>query len=180
MAEIGLVRFARLALQVSQAVLPAQRTKFRKRQFTQPQLLSVLCLMRYEDWTFREAEVRLCEHTEPRSALQLSSVPDYTTLYRFLARLDPADVAPRVMNEIVRRMPGRWRSPATVAVDATGLAQSAVSSYFIRRVEPFGQPQRTWKHWLKWLAVRGIHIIVCQKALAPTFDEAKAIVANAA
>ena len=48
-------------------------------------------------------------------------------MYRFLPRLDPADVA-RVLNEIVRRMPGRWRSPATVAVDATRLAQAAVST----------------------------------------------------
>jgi hypothetical protein len=48
-----------LALGVSQSVLPAQRTKFSKRQFTQPQLLAVLCLMRYEDWTFREVEIRL-------------------------------------------------------------------------------------------------------------------------
>jgi hypothetical protein len=130
MAEVGLVRFAGLALQVSETVLPAQRTKFSKRQFRQPQLLAVLCLMRYEDWTFREAEVRLGEHAESRSALRLNSVPDYTTLYRFLTRLDPTDVA-RVMNEIVRRMPGRWRSLATVAVDATGLSQAAVSSYFI-------------------------------------------------
>jgi hypothetical protein len=73
-------------------------------------------------------------------------------LYRFLARLDPDDVA-RVMNEIVRRMPGRWRSLATVAVDATGLAQAAVSSYFIRRAQRFGRKQRTRKHWLKWLPV---------------------------
>jgi hypothetical protein len=49
MAEVGLVRFARLTLEVSQIVLPAQRTKFSKRQFTQPQLLTVLCRMRYED-----------------------------------------------------------------------------------------------------------------------------------
>jgi IS5 family transposase len=152
MAEIGLVRFARLALEVSQAVLPAQRTKFSKRLFTQPQLLAVLCLMRYEDWTFREAEVRLSEHSELRSALQLKSVPDYTTLYRFLVRLDPNDID-HAMDEVVRRMPGRRRRRATVGVDATGLAQGAVSSYFIRRVEHFGQPQRTWKHWLKWLTV---------------------------
>lgn len=105
MAEVALVRFGRLALGVGQAVLPAQRTKFSKRLFTQPQLLAVLCLMRYEGWTFREAEVRLSEHSELRSALQLNSVPDYTTLYRFLVRLDPADVA-RVMNQITRRMPG--------------------------------------------------------------------------
>jgi len=41
-------------LKVSQAMLPAQHSKFSKRLFTQPQLLAVLCLMRYEDWTFRE------------------------------------------------------------------------------------------------------------------------------
>jgi hypothetical protein len=46
MAEVGLVRYVRLALEVRQTVLPAQRTKFSKRQFTQPQLLAVLCLMR--------------------------------------------------------------------------------------------------------------------------------------
>jgi len=53
-----------------------------------------------------------------------------------------------------------------VAVDATGLAQTAVSSYFIRRVEHFGQKPRTWKHWLKWLAVVDVErkIIVAQSA----------------
>jgi hypothetical protein len=95
----------------------------------------------------------LSEHAELRSALELPFVPDHTTLYRFLVRLDPNDVA-RVVKEIVRRMPGRWRSPATVAVDATGVAQVAVSSYFIRRMERFGEKQRSRKHWLKWLRFR--------------------------
>ena len=93
MAEIGLVRLARLGLDVSPAVLPSQWTEFSKRQFTQPQLMAVLCLMRYEDWTFRGAEVRLNEHTKLRSALQLNSVRDYTSLYRFLAWLRQDDVA---------------------------------------------------------------------------------------
>ena len=44
--------------------------------------------MRYEDWTFREAESRPGEHRELREALHLRSVSDYTTLYRFLQRLD--------------------------------------------------------------------------------------------
>ena len=43
--------------------------------FTQPQLLAVLCLMRYEDWTFREAEIRLAEHAELRAALDLNRTP---------------------------------------------------------------------------------------------------------
>src|SRR5438445_12258859 len=87
MAEVGLLPFACIALQVSRAVLPRYRSRFSKRQFTQPQLLAILCLMRYEDWTFREAEVRLSEHRELRQVLGLGSVADLTTPYRFLPRL---------------------------------------------------------------------------------------------
>src|SRR6202048_1434302 len=84
MAEVGLLPFARVALQVATQVLPPSPTCFSKHQFTQPQLLAVLCLMRYEDWTFREAEVRLGEHRELRQVLGLVSVPDFTTVYCFL------------------------------------------------------------------------------------------------
>ena len=80
MAEVGLVTFARVALRIGQAALPAYRSKFSKHRFQQPQLLAMLCLMRYEDWTFREAEVRLAAHRELRTALGLDHVPDYTTL----------------------------------------------------------------------------------------------------
>ena len=46
MAEVGLLPFARVALEVATQVLPPYRTRFSKHQFTQPQLLAVLCLMR--------------------------------------------------------------------------------------------------------------------------------------
>jgi transposase-like protein DUF772 len=72
--------------------------------------------MRYEDWTFREAEVRLREHQELRAVLQLPAVPDYTTLYRFLRRLEDdcrkpcvgcgdADAAPLLQPSMVRGSP---------------------------------------------------------------------------
>jgi len=97
MAEIGLVRFARVALEVAEVVLPDYRTKFSKRTFTQPQLLAVLCLMRYEDWTLlRKAEVRLAKHGELRSALGLRKAPDHTMLYRFLRRLDERALVERL------------------------------------------------------------------------------------
>ena len=59
MAELGLIPFARVALQVTTTVLPPDRTRFSKHQFTQPQLLAML---------------------------GLASVPDSATLYRFLKR----------------------------------------------------------------------------------------------
>jgi len=42
MAEVGLVQFARVALDVAQAIVPRYRTTFSEHQFTQPQLLSTL------------------------------------------------------------------------------------------------------------------------------------------
>src|SRR6266705_5386327 len=113
MAEVGLLAFARAASEVVRAVLPPYRTRFSKHQFTQPQLLAVLCLMRYEDWTFREAEVCLREHHELRAALQLPAVPDYTTLYRFLRRLEDDNVD-RGLQETVRRLRRRRRRAVSV------------------------------------------------------------------
>ena len=159
MAEVGLLAFARTAWEVGRAVLPPYRTRFSKHQFTQPQLLAVLCLMRYEDWTFREAEVRLKEHRELCQTLGLKSVPDYTTLYRFLKRLD-GQAIDRAVGETVRRMGGGRGCTgrgACVAVDATGLAQGAVSTYFVRRLHHHGQSALPWRHWLKWLVVADLN-----------------------
>jgi hypothetical protein len=43
-----------------------------------------------------------------------------------------------------------------VAVDATGLAQGAVSTFFVRRLHHHGQKPLPWRHWLKWVVVAGL------------------------
>jgi hypothetical protein len=166
MPEVGLLPFARVALDVAATVLPPYRSRFSKHQFTQPQLLAVLCLMRYENWTFREAEVRLREHGELRRVLQLRSVPDYTTLYRFLQRLDPAKIN-QALGEAARRVKGtRRHRRARVAVDATGLAHGALSSFFVRRMEDHPRGMTRYRHWLKWLLVMDVdrQVILAQRA----------------
>ena len=158
MDEVGLLPFANVRPGASArefALLPRYRSRFSKRLFNQPQLLAILCLMRYEDWTFREAEVRLGEHRELRQALGLASVPDFTTLYRFLQRLDDVTID-KAVGETVRRLRGtrrKSRRKARVAVDATGLAQGAVSTFFVRRMHHHGQKPLPWRHWLKWVVV---------------------------
>src|SRR5260370_26281571 len=120
MPEVGLLSFARVAPDVATTVLPTYRSRFSKHQFTQPQLLAILCLMRYEDWTFREAEVRLREHRDLREVLHLQVVPDYTTLYRFLRRLAEDTIA-RGLGETVRRVRGGRRPRrASAALAGTG------------------------------------------------------------
>ena len=179
MPEIGLLPFARVAMDVATATLPTYRSRFSKHQFTQPQLLAILCLMRYEDWTFREAEVRLREHSELRAVLRLSSVPDYSTVYRFLQRL-PDDTIESALGESVRRLrrsSRRGRRRACVAVDGTGLAQHAVSTYFIRRVEQHTGGKTHYKHFLKWLIVVDVdrQIILAQRARQGPWCDTRAL-----
>ena len=135
MAEVGLLPLARVALQVATQVLPPYRSRFSKQQFTQPPLLAVLCLMRYEDCTFREAEVRLREHHELRAALPLQAVPDYTTLYRFLRRLEDDDVD-RGLQETVRRLRRRRRRAVSAAIDGTGLSHTSSAVWSSMRTGP--------------------------------------------
>src|ERR1051325_2398437 len=129
MAEVGLVQLAKTALKIARAVLPERRSRFSKKQFSQPQLLALLCVMRVEDWTYREAEVRLAEHQELRQALGLDSVPDHTTVYRFLRRLKEEDLA-KALAAVVKRFPRyKGRRSVVAAIDATGLAPGAISTF---------------------------------------------------
>jgi len=138
---VGLGRFAQVALDVAQ-VMPPYRTCFSKRQFSQPQLLAILCFMRYEDWTFRETEVRLSEHGELRRALALASVPDTTPRSSRSCDVSWNPTWSTPSRIVVRRVPGRRRRRTTVAVDATGLAQGAVSTFLVRRMYHHTQQRR--------------------------------------
>jgi hypothetical protein len=163
MKEVGLVPFARVALEVSREVVPAYSHRFSPQRFTQPQLLSILCLMRYEDWTFRAAEVRLAEHGELRRALELQAVPDYSTLFRFMLRLEEQVIA-QVLAEVVRRFQSRHPAPgdakSTVAVDATGLAPGYHQHVF------HSSARATWRR-SHAVALLGQMALGCRYAFAP-------------
>ena len=177
MAEIGLLPFARVALEVAKRVLPPYRSRFGKHQFTQPQLLAVLLLMRYEDWTFREAEVRLGEHRDLREVLLLQNVPDHTTLYRFLKRLED-DTLERGLGETVRRLRrGKTHGRVSAAVDGTGLSPQAVSTYFLRRSEQQNGGKPRYRHYLKWLVVVDVkqQVVLAQQARQGPWVDTRAL-----
>jgi len=172
MPEVGLVRLAATALKIARSVLPARRTRFSKKQFTQPQLLALLCVMRFEDWTYREAEVRLAEHQELRRALELESVPDHTTVCRFLRRLKE-EALTKALAQVVKRFP-RYKGRRTiVAIDATGLAPGAISTFFVHRRHHHSKKPMSWRYWLKWLVVEDVsrHLLLSQTAHAGPVNE---------
>src|SRR3989449_5488348 len=122
-------------------------------QSHQTQLLAILCFMRYEDWTFRETEVRLSEHGELRRALALASVPDYTTLQPFLRRLLEPDLehaledsrASRGAGEAAKANHGGRRCHRACPRRGEHVLSAAHVS-----PHPAALP---WRRWLKWSAV---------------------------
>lgn len=164
MAEIGLVPFACLALRVASAVLPRYRTRFSKQQFTQPQLLALLCLMRYEDWTFREVEVRVHEHRELRRALGCGPCPISPPCTAFCVacrKRFSAKPWPKSRGRSRARAAGRaWRSTA-------GLTHRALSTYYHRVIHPCPEKWPRW-YWLKWLVAVDVdrQLLLAQMAYA--------------
>jgi hypothetical protein len=171
MAEIGLETFARVVRRVGQAVLPSYRNQFSTHCFQQPQRLAIFCLMRDEDWTLREAEGRLAEHAEPREALGLQQRPDDPTVYRFLRWRDDV-VLEQLWTAVVQRLVPQPDCQATVAVEATGLAPGAISTFFVKRAKDRGEGF-TWRHGREWTRAVEVdrQLMIAQTARrGPTHD----------
>jgi hypothetical protein len=172
MAEIGFVTCARVARRVGQAVLSASRSQFSKHRFPQPPLLAMLCLIRDEDWTFREAEVRLDEQRELRAALGLTQALEFTTLDRFRRRLDAAVIA-QALTVAVRQRPAPPEECSTTGtVQATGLAPGAISTFFGTRAKDHGEGF-TWRHWLQSTVTMNIgrRLVVAQAARCGPYND---------
>ena len=87
-----LQQFTTLALAVSKRVfLPNHGSKFAPKTYTQPQLLACLLLKEYLRLDYRITQEMLELSDRLRSALQLSRVPDHSTLWWFARhKLKPA------------------------------------------------------------------------------------------
>jgi len=102
-AENDVAWMARIAREVASVFLPAYSGPFSKHRFTQPQLLSLLCLTRVKNWTFREAEEVVQSQPEVRQALGIRYAPHFTTLQKFGARL-PEGMLAQTMAEFIRHL----------------------------------------------------------------------------
>ena len=123
------VRFAELAYRAAQASYPKYRRKKSKKTFTQPQLIACVLLKMYlnisdrdcEDWL--QATDRVCQ------ALELSEVPDHSTLNRTFQRLTEIRV-----NELLTSVLADMNVKETViAGDSTGYTLSTASAYYRTR-----------------------------------------------
>ncbi len=107
----------------------------------------------------------------------LYKAPDHTALYRFMRRLDERTLV-AALAEATRRLPApghaqREEEPtATVAVDATGLAPGALSTFYVRRTPNRGGEPMLWRRWLKWFVVVDTdrQILLAQEACSGPYN----------
>lgn len=78
---------ARMALRVAGRALPAYASKFSKKDFTQPQLFTMLVLKQFFRTDYRGIVALLSDMEELQRMLGLSKVPHYTTLQKAHDRL---------------------------------------------------------------------------------------------
>jgi len=114
---------------------------------------AMLCLMRYQDWTFRQAEKPSGRASRLARSLHLRCGPDDTTLYRFCSG-STRTRSRAGLGETVRRLRrGKTQVRVSCAIDGTGVSPHAVRTYFLRRSEQQNGGKKCFRHYWKWLIV---------------------------
>lgn len=85
-------------------------------------------------------------------ALGLKQALDYTTFYRFMRRLCTELIQTALQETALETMKDGPTKRIVFAVDATGLAPGAISTFFINRKQDRGQGL-PWRYWLQWVVV---------------------------
>jgi hypothetical protein len=108
--------------------------------------------------------------------LGLRHAPDYATLYRFLRRLDEATIG-QALTAVLHQWGGPSSgNPVPVAVDATGLASGAISTFFVKQVKDRGDGFE-WRYWLKWTMAVDVdrQVIVAKAARRGPYNDCAAL-----
>jgi len=124
-------KVADLAMRLSQPHLAEYGAARSRHDFTQRQLMSCLILRAYLKTTYRGLLGILAGNTKLRACLGLEEkLPHYTTLQKFGARSQVADIAQIIIARIGKAAVESGRGQEAAAMDSTGLDTVYASQYF--------------------------------------------------
>ncbi|MBX3085922.1 MAG: transposase [Anaerolineae bacterium] len=127
--ESQLVIVARIGLRLAQAALPQYAHLKSPHTYTLPQLVACVLLKVHQRKSYRDTEELLLASSELRTVLELSQVPDYSTLQRTYKKLRMVDFE-RMNDELLRALEIQ---ADYISSDGTGFALSTASAYYRRR-----------------------------------------------
>jgi hypothetical protein len=144
-----LLALARLALAVTERVLPEHAHKFAPKRYMQPQLFACLLIREHLHLDYRSAEEVIDASDRLRRILRLQWPPDYSTLWRFAQEKVTPELIERALAETIGLLPSAGEEIRCVALDSTGLWTTHASRYFEARR---GDTPRKQRSWMKWAA----------------------------
>ncbi|GIV85132.1 MAG: hypothetical protein KatS3mg052_2139 [Candidatus Roseilinea sp.] len=133
MRERRHVKAARIIYAQAQAAFPRYSHRFSPKKFTLPQLATCVLLSFYFKMSYRDFEELLLMSQELRDALELTAVPDYSTLNRMYHRFRASHLDK--MNEALLRAldNGGLVQEDAITLDSTGFRPTNASAYFQTR-----------------------------------------------
>ena len=130
---------------VGQLTLPDYAHKFSPKTFTQPQLFACLVLKEFLHRDYRGIEELLRDTPDLAAAIELSRIPDFTTLQKAAKRLLCSPAASRLLDMTVRlgKFVGKLDTKSPLAaMDGTGLESRHASAYYVRRKAKGGKSEQ--------------------------------------
>jgi hypothetical protein len=139
---------------IGKLALPDFAHKFSPKTYTQPQLFACLVLKEFLHRDYRGIEQLLEDTPELAAAIELSEIPDHSTLQKAAKRLLRNEFANGLLDMTVQL--GKYLKKleptvALAAMDGTGLESRHASAYYVRR-KAKGQDFKqslTYKHFPK-------------------------------
>ena len=125
-----------VAFQIGAMVLPLYAHKFSPKKFTQPQLFACLVFKEFMLLDYRKLAQTLQDTPEFCRAVELTTVPHFTTFEKAAKRLLRLKLAKRLLGATVRqarRLGVVGSRVRLAALDGTGFESRHASSYYVRR-----------------------------------------------
>ncbi|MEQ1902864.1 MAG: hypothetical protein ABL888_01600 [Pirellulaceae bacterium] len=131
------------AWSVASQVFPKYSHKNSPKKFTQGQLFACLVIKNFLKLDYRGLQNLLVDCSDLTAAIELKSVPHFTTFQKASRKLLAAEPVHRLLDETVSRMMGKRKYVQLAAVDSTGLESTAASPYFVKRRSRQENPWKT-------------------------------------
>jgi hypothetical protein len=132
------------AMHVARRTLAAYRHEFSPKKFTQHQLFACLVLKNFLKTDYRGVVKHLKDCPALCEAIELKSVPHFTTLQKASRHLLASRRAQRLLDATVKQHLRRKRRVPSAAVDSTGMQCGCASAYFAQRRRYGKNPGKKW------------------------------------
>jgi IS5 family transposase len=126
-SQTKLLNFTSSLYQKAKRSCPAYSSKFSKKTYTQPQHVAMLGLKKKLKEDYRDIVELIAEMPRIQEALELTQIPEHTTLCKAFTRLS------KIVFIVLLELTVPDGISGTYGIDATGLSRSHISKHYAKR-----------------------------------------------